>query len=417
MNTNKTERLILRRENFGGILFNPRNGNQLELDHAGFDAAIEFFVNQRQPDRGFHFSFLKKIHERVGDIPPNAGRLVEPATLENSEFRVLRSPSLADIQITSACTQGCPHCYASANPKGKHIPYSDLCNILNSCANAGVFQIALGGGDPLLHPDFEKILHAVRERGMVPNVTTSGAYFTESNLAAMRECCGAVALSLEGVGKRYSQRRSLGWKGFCDALDTLSEHSIPTVLQVTVGAKNINDVSSIVDFALSKNLYGVIFLAYKPVGRGERFDGPLSKVPNKKVSEVFSKAFVRLSSHTRVGFDCCLSAIVAGLNHDIFGASNSELDGCSALRGSIGVSVDQKLAPCTFTEHLHCGSLKEHSVSDLWRNSAAQSFRKNHEASVNANPVCSPCAHKRTCMGGCPVYDLGRCGSYKEPQP
>jgi radical SAM protein with 4Fe4S-binding SPASM domain len=265
----------------------------------------------------------------------------------------------------------------------------------------------------LLHPDFEKILYAVRERGMVPNVTTSGAYFTKANLAAMRECCGAVALSLEGVGNRYSQRRSLGWKGFCSALNTLAEHAIPTVLQVTVGAGNIDDVSKIVEFALSQNLYGVIFLAYKPVGRGKRFDGPLSKLPGKKVADVFSSAFVRLSGHTRVGFDCCLSAIVAGLNHDIFGTNNSEIDGCSALRGSVGISVDQNLSPCTFTEHLSCGSLKEQSVSELWRSAPAQTFRKNHEANINANPVCAPCTHKRTCMGGCPVFNLGRCASYE----
>jgi radical SAM protein with 4Fe4S-binding SPASM domain len=412
MRTLASEHIILRRENFGGVVFNPRTGNQIDLDHSAFDTAVRIFAQKSVVDRGFESSFYKKMLAELGDVPSGVARLVEPSEITATEFRVLRSPSLADIQITSACTQGCPHCYASANPAGTHMPYSDLLRILDSCAEAGVFQIALGGGDPLLHPQFEDILYAVRERGMVPNVTTSGAYFTEKNLAAMRECCGAVALSLEGVGARYSQRRALGWDGFRAALATLEANSIPTVLQVTVGAGNINDVSRIVDFALSKKLYGVIFLAYKPVGRGQRFDGPLSKLPGKKVAEVFSDAFVRLSDHTRVGFDCCLSAIVAGLNHDIFGASNSELDGCSALRGSMGISVNQTLSPCTFTEQFSCGSLKEHSVSQLWRSPQANSFRANHEAAVNANSVCSPCAHKRTCMGGCPVYNLGRCASY-----
>lgn len=406
--------LVLRRESFGGIVFNPRNGTQLDLDAEGFKTAISHFVHSHACDRGYEYAFLKTVKEALGDFPIGPARLVETDVLPKQEFRVLQAPSLADIQITSVCTQGCGHCYASSVPQGEHMPYQDLCRILDSCASAGVFQVALGGGDPLLHPDFEKILCAVRERGMVPNVTTSGAYFSESNLRAMRDCCGAVALSLEAVQRRYSQRRALGWKGFCAALKTLRDWNIPTVLQVTVGKGNIVDVPRIVDFALKHDLYGVIFLAYKPVGRGRRFDGPLSELDGSFVATVFSDAFSRLALHTRVGFDCCLSAIVAGMNRDVFGANNADLEGCSALRGSVGISVNQQLSPCTFTEQFSCGSLRDHSVKELWHGENAQSFRLRHESQVNSNAVCSGCSHKKTCMSGCPVYELGKCASYTD---
>ncbi len=409
-----TDCLVLRREGFGGIIFNPIAGVHLELDGDGFEVASDFFVRNKTVDRGFSTSFLRTLLERLGELPKAPPRFVENTLPSNGAFRQLSGPTLVDIQITSVCTQGCPHCYASSVFRGKHIPFDDLCRIFDQCADSGVLQVALGGGDPLLHPDFVRILEAVRLRGMVPNVTTSGAYFTPENLRALRKYCGAVALSLEGVGSRYSERRSLGWEGFCESLDVMHENQIPTVLQVTVSAGNLYELPEIVSFALTRELYGVIFLAFKPVGRGDGFDNPLSSCPGAEVSDALARAFRRLSGHTRVGYDCCLSAVIAGMNENIFGHANEDLEGCSALRGSVGISVNQEIVPCTFVEHLPCGNLQETSVHDCWHGKSAADFREKHEAAVAQDSVCSRCSYAQKCMGGCPVYDLGRCQTYSE---
>ncbi len=412
MKPSEHDRLILRRENFGGIVFNPITATHLDLDKEGYERACEFLARGSVADRGYALAFEKKLLASLGELPSHPPRVVESSQIAVSGFRVLAAPTLVDMQITSVCTQGCPHCYASSVYRGEHMPFGDMCRIFDDCAKAGVLQIALGGGDPLLHPNFVDAIRAVRERGMVPNVTTSGAYFTDENLQALRKYCGAVALSLEGVGRRYSARRALGWKGFLAALSRLQENDIHTVLQVTVGSSNLETVPDIVKFALTQKLYGVIFLAYKPVGRGESFDKPLSACEPNRVAEILAGAFRELAVHTRVGYDCCSSAIVAGMNESVFGHNNSELEGCSALRGSVGISVQQKFLPCTFTEQLECGDLKSHTLVELWHGQGAQAFREKQEASVKANAVCSGCSYSQQCMGGCPVYDLGRCSFY-----
>jgi radical SAM protein with 4Fe4S-binding SPASM domain len=269
--------------------------------------------------------------------------------------------------------------------------------------------MAFGGGDPLLHPNICQILAAAREFGIVPNLTTSGAYFSVDNLRALKEHCGAVALSLEAVGTRYSARRRLGFAGFLRAVELLREQEIPTVFQVVVSADNLVDLPSIVDLALQHNLYGVIFLAYKPVGRGVGFDSSLATVSPLQVALVLADAFTRLSSHTRVGYDCCLSPVVAGMNVDVFGCGNADLEGCSALRGSVGISVDLEVLPCTFLGEKGLGNLRQSSLLAIWQGASAMAFRKSHRESMEGRPKCLKCRHASGCFGGCPEMDLGFC--------
>ena len=50
----------------------------------------------------------------------------------------------------------------------------DICTIVEQAKNAGVLQIALGGGNPNQHPQFVEILRLIREAGIVPSYTSNG---------------------------------------------------------------------------------------------------------------------------------------------------------------------------------------------------------------------------------------------------
>lgn len=75
--------------------------------------------------------------------------------------------------------------------------------VLDQLAEMGVFQVAIGGGEPLLHPDIIPILQYGKKLGLVINLTTSGAHLDFDRLMALKRYAGAVALSLEGVYSSY----------------------------------------------------------------------------------------------------------------------------------------------------------------------------------------------------------------------
>lgn len=112
-------------------------------------------------------------------------------------------PELVEVKITDKCDKGCPHCYMDSSPAGSHADDSVLRSLAYSMRNSGVMEVALGGGEPTLHPDFAEILRHFRNYGgVVPSFSTQSWEWLEDMevVSAVSECCGAVALSTQDPG-------------------------------------------------------------------------------------------------------------------------------------------------------------------------------------------------------------------------
>jgi len=62
------------------------------------------------------------------------------------------------IELTSRCNERCLHCYIPQNDGNQDMDSSLLWNILDQCWDIGLDQITLSGGEPMLHPDFWKVI-------------------------------------------------------------------------------------------------------------------------------------------------------------------------------------------------------------------------------------------------------------------
>lgn len=82
------------------------------------------------------------------------------------------APELVDLKITQRCDKGCPHCYQDSTKEGKHADRDQVCWILENLSRLGVFEIAMGGGEPTEHPEFPYFVDTAVRYGIVPNVTT-----------------------------------------------------------------------------------------------------------------------------------------------------------------------------------------------------------------------------------------------------
>jgi len=83
-----------------------------------------------------------------------------------------RVPELVDVKITDQCHFGCAFCYQGSGPQGKNALLGSLGAIARYLGEAGVFEVALGGGEPFEHPDIVDICWIFRYHGVVPNITT-----------------------------------------------------------------------------------------------------------------------------------------------------------------------------------------------------------------------------------------------------
>ncbi|MFX4299837.1 hypothetical protein [Pseudosulfitobacter pseudonitzschiae] len=83
-------------------------------------------------------------------------------------------PEQMDLKITDWCDAACAWCHEGSTLRGKHGDVDAMISLLSDLP-AGV-EIAIGGGDPLSHPDFSRLVRSLSGIGLVPNVTVNGRH-------------------------------------------------------------------------------------------------------------------------------------------------------------------------------------------------------------------------------------------------
>ena len=296
-------------------------------------------------------------------------------------------PELLDISITNYCERGCDFCYRSSSRVGKHISLADYKYLLNQASDIGVFQIALGGGNPNQHPDFIKILEVTREAGIVPSYTTNGDGLTEEVLEATAKYCGAMAISL------YP---SNGLDFYDELFRKTRDKSIKTNLHVIITNETIDLIDRFMLDAPEWLDYvnAIIFLNFKPTGRGKAENETL-KIKVDRAKSFFENI---AKTNKKIGFDSCsISGITQWMK-----VRSEVIESCEAARFSAFISEDMKMYPCSFMADTKMyGDLRKQSMLSIWQeNEAFKRFRINEK-----RERCKACKYYQDCKGGCRLYD------------
>jgi len=78
---------------------------------------------------------------------------------------------LASVEITRRCNNACLYC---DQPKAEQdLPAAQFTDLLDALIDQGVEAVALGGGEPTLHPALPVLLEAASQRGVRAGLTTN----------------------------------------------------------------------------------------------------------------------------------------------------------------------------------------------------------------------------------------------------
>ena len=175
----------------------------------------------------------------------------------------------------------------------------------------------------------------------------------------------------------------------------LLKYDIRTNVHYVLSAKNIREAIEIVSgqhYDAFKGVNAIIFLTYKPAGRGTT-DGVLQA--GIEMEQFVQKVNDYDNKGLKIGFDACF---VPNLLHK--GFKHAELvDVCEA--GFFSVYVDHKMnvSPCSFSGEKDIYSLEEYGFYDIWENRFAY-YRERLQNKCKHKD----CAAHAVCRGYCPYY-------------
>lgn len=298
-------------------------------------------------------------------------------------------PQLLDIGIMGHCAHGLDGlcainngtCYQSGGSIYKpNMRFEDYRQIIDESAGK-CFQVALGGrGDPDMHEDFEEILKYTREKGIVPNLTTSGYKLTPEKAALIAEYCGAAAVSW--YRSDYTTK----------AIEMLINEGVRTNIHFVLTRESRDEAIALLkNKALPKGINRIIFLLLKPIGEGA---GNAVLPIDDQTKELFA-LFESDYGIEKIGYDSCTVPGVLQYSPRI---DPQGFDACEAGRFSAYITSDLKIVPCSFDQNLNWAvDLKENSIQSAWQSQLFEGFRKHFTDS------CIGCSKWQDCMGGCPI--------------
>src|SRR6266567_4505177 len=101
-------------------------------------------------------------------------------TLRIRELRMIawgamstKHPIMAHIIPIRRCNLSCTYCN-EYDDFSKPVPTETVVARINRLADLGTVIVTLSGGEPLLHPELDDIIKAMRRRGLIAGMITNG---------------------------------------------------------------------------------------------------------------------------------------------------------------------------------------------------------------------------------------------------
>ncbi len=295
-------------------------------------------------------------------------------------------PELADISISNHCTAECDFCYRESSPNHEFMSLKDYGFILSELSHkkwGTIFQVALGGGEPLEHPNFFEIVDATVHSGVVPNFTTNGKNITPGIAKRLMGKVGAVAISVSDFQK-------FPYK----TVKYLADVGVTTNIHFLLRKRSLQQAIEFLDGQYDDTLAGinaVIFLTYKAAGRAPRHD---CLCWNEELS-AFVRAIDANRSTVRVGFDACFVPVLLHSTR----VDMRLIDVCECGFFSIYIDENLNVKPCSFTlGPNYCFSLRQMNFEQIWT-VGLQGYRESF-----SNACKRHCITRAACRGGCPYF-------------
>lgn len=361
-----------------------------------------------------HYRRMAGLVEKLSD-PKNSCRTCAidfSPTFERKPLFSIRAnaPYKADLALTYACNNACPHCYNEPGRSAiKTMSTHEWKSAVDRLADVGVPHLIFTGGEPTLHKGLAEIISHAHSLGLICGINTNARRL--SNPVFLRELVESgldhVQVTLHSHNAAVHDKMA-GTAAFAETLAGLKaalklRSSLHVITNTTLTRANAMEAEKTVRFLHSLGLRNFAMNAMIHSGGGKESSDVL---PNNllaallvQVREVAAKLAMRFLWYT-VSRYCELSPM--------------ELDigpkRCNAAEYSICIEPNGDVLPCQ-SYYSPAGNILGDSWQSIWESDLFQSFRGRE-----TNPVagclpdkCVGCPDLSVCGGGCRLENEARC--------
>jgi len=319
------------------------------------------------------------------------------------------------LDVTALCHGACQHCYKPQTGP-HHFPLSELEDLLLQAKTLGTANLIITGGEPLLHPEFSRLMTLARAvSDWTIKVITGGRTPSSEIVDPILGNADIVQVSLDGLDKDTNDpiRGEGAFERAVALLKALTECEYGHRARVGIGftpfPQNISQIEEMHKWAYAQGMDFVHFNHLKP---GTKFFTDLRKREEQISKEFFKKCVQSIDKLTvRIEKDLQGNVLRRGgrpVSVDRSFAPYESLfsllkkHNCGAGITILSITENGDVYPCAplqaFPETRIGNWLEKRDLSELY----AWARRWNESVfSVDAHQQCKSCHLRYFCGGGC----------------
>ncbi|GAB5046505.1 radical SAM protein [Thermodesulfovibrio sp. TK110] len=150
-------------------------------------------------------------------------------------------PSLRylELQITNQCNLRCKHCFVDRQ-KPQTLSFEKIQKILKEFEQMQGLRVLITGGEPLLHPEFEKINDFIKELAIRKILFTNGLLLNDKILKNLN--VEEIQISLDGMKKGHESLRGKGtFDKTIDAIKRAIEYGFQVSIATVIHKGNLTE--------------------------------------------------------------------------------------------------------------------------------------------------------------------------------
>ncbi|WP_291299792.1 radical SAM/SPASM domain-containing protein [Desulfosporosinus sp. BICA1-9] len=419
-----------RKEYFGGILFNTRTGTMMDVDRGAYLLILLIqtmgVVDVNDLDRIWFIVYNKHINRRVVIriiekllefkmlvVMPNgrlnndydvSSNLLDQTRIAGSDLQFISAPETIHWAVTYKCELDCPDCYVRRHREDftTELNTIEALTIIDKIADARVFQLAIGGGEPLLREDILSIVARAHERKLVVHVTT-GRYQHEP--AALRELAKYIKSLQIGIKQEELLAQPENEKEkLIQLIAMTSELGLDIGANLMLSNSTLSEFEHIIDLLAAVGFKRLTLLRYKPPGDIQRW---LKEKPDEYTLLEFERKFSKtVDTYPDIQFrvDCGLAFLERKLSPQT--AEAHGIRGCTAANRILSIAPNGSIYACSqlVGQGFSAGNILEDDLKHVWMNSEVlKKYRSFRTKKPFKYSDCGQCTAKIHC-GGCRVF-------------
>lgn len=418
------EKIVVRKEYFGGLVFNKDTLDVVEINENTYrllnhiDGATSYREIASKMELLNHYE-IERVWDcfrtlRYSGIITDGIHKQKSIQIKEVEVKKgrLSAPLGVSIELTNQCNLKCRYCFqGDMSSERRPLSKDEVFKIVYDCADMKVFNMFLSGGEPLLSPFFKEVALLARDLGLVVGFSSNGTIIDHdmAKWISDNKFDRGLQISLDGSRQEINDllRGEGSYKKTINGIANLAEVGVHPSLAITVTKLNLYDIRDYINMAIEKEARHVHLMCLLPSGYAITGFEELQPTFDElfRLQEELQKILNDVKGKITLDWgNWCYDPPFPEFNISYYNEVDKAFTGCPAGKTKAVIGCYGDVYGCDVLKNpgMVAGNIRIHSFLNIWNfSSVFQLWRERKADSIKGK--CEGCQWLFACVGGCPA--------------